>query len=122
MRTIVILCSLLAAACAKPIPVQAPKLPPASMPACFAPAGSYMAVAGLQKHNCTTQPRPTILSLFKVEPNSIPCGLRASIVPVDGGGTSTLVLKVGPGGMVGMVTVANSSCVAIYSVVFLKMR
>lgn len=121
MRIIIALLSiLLLASCSKPTP--APKAPPAPVePDCFAPAGNYMVVAGLQKHNCKEAPKETIVAMQEIKPKQLTCGLHKGVTPGKDI-TVITVIQAGATGLIGQMGIILPTCRAIYDVVFIKMK
>jgi hypothetical protein len=118
-------------ACAKPARVVVPPKPPAAAPAaapaakpsCFAPAGNYMAVAGLTGHTCPSRPSKTLLSLISVERDSIPCGVKTDRKTMGDKGTVTTTLAVKASGMGGlMVMEFPGGCAAVYELGFVRLK
>lgn len=121
MKIIIALLSLLLlASCSKPTP--APKAPVAPVePDCFAPAGNYMMVAGLQKHNCKVAPKETIVAMQEIKPNQLPCGLHKGVTPGKDV-TVITVIRAGATGLIGQMGIILPNCRAIYDVVFIRMK
>lgn len=131
MKSIVALLSvLLLSACAhkpKADPVeQTAKLAglKEKQPPCFAPAGAYMAVFSLVKHDCKLQPKQTILAPFFVEEGSIPCGTARDTSVLKDGTTVTTIQVATARGISSMVVVRppDKSCAALYEGVFVRLK
>jgi len=118
MRIITLLSILLLSACAKPVP----KVAPQPEPNCFAPAGFYMAFAGLQKHNCKQAPKQTIVFGLEIKPNTVACGVHKESTRDEDGWVTTTVLVASPRGLAGRTLVDAPDCRALYEVVLLRMR
>ena len=118
MRIIALLSILLLSACAKP----APKVAPQSQPNCFAPAGFYMAFAGLQKHSCEQAPKETIVFGVEVKPDTLVCGVHKQTVRNKDGWVTTTLLVASSRGLAGRILVDTMKCHALYEVVLLRMR
>jgi hypothetical protein len=116
MRIIALLSILPLSACAKPAPRIAPE------PNCFAPAGFYMAFAGLQEHNCKQAPKETIVFGVEVKPNALACGVHNGTTRDKNGLVTMTALSASPRGLAGRIVIFAPDCHAHYDVVLLRMR